>query len=197
MPTADVSRCSKNHYSISSSAHKQDRGRQLDADLLRRAQIDHQLEFRRLLDWQLGRVCAFEYLVDVSCCAPPHVDLIWTITHQPAGLSDEAKFGHQGQALLLGKFDDACALGLDERVVHRGKSLGVRFLYGSEASLELAGIAHRERLYRQSQGRSRELHLLELQAVAGRVGIPEHGDAKEVRQKFLQQLESLGALFGC
>src|SRR5262249_30154752 len=111
--------------------------------------IDQQLEFGRLLDRQLGRVRAFEYLVDVSCGTPPHVDLIWTIAHQPAGLGNESKFGHQGDALLPCKFDDACALGLDERVVHRDKSLRVCFLYGSEASIELAGIAHWERLYRQ------------------------------------------------
>jgi hypothetical protein len=40
------------------------------ADLLRGFEIQRQLEFTRLLDWQLGRLGAFENLADIICEAP-------------------------------------------------------------------------------------------------------------------------------
>jgi hypothetical protein len=45
--------------------------------------------------------------------------------------------------LLPGKFDDARALGLNQRVIHRDDGLGVRLLCGLEACIELTGISHR------------------------------------------------------
>src|SRR5215467_5999260 len=54
-------------HSIRSHQHI---GRDRQADLLGRFEIDHQFEFRRLLDWQIGGLGAFQNLVDISRCTP-------------------------------------------------------------------------------------------------------------------------------
>jgi hypothetical protein len=41
--------------------------RNRQADLLRRFQIDNELELRRLFDWQVSRLCALEDFVDTNC----------------------------------------------------------------------------------------------------------------------------------
>jgi hypothetical protein len=49
--------------SLDHSIHpRQHVGRNREADLFSRLQINHQLDFRRLLDWQIGRVCTFKTL---------------------------------------------------------------------------------------------------------------------------------------
>src|SRR3954454_10338279 len=51
----------------------EDRRGDRQAEGLRSFQIDHQLELVRLLDRQIGRLGAFEYLVDVGCGAPEKI----------------------------------------------------------------------------------------------------------------------------
>src|SRR5262245_39764843 len=41
--------------------------RNFDANSLGRFRVDYQLQFRWPLDWQVGRLCAFEYLVNERC----------------------------------------------------------------------------------------------------------------------------------
>ena len=47
--------------------------RNRQADLLCRFEIDDELELRRLLDRQVGGLCAFQNLVDISGGAPVQV----------------------------------------------------------------------------------------------------------------------------
>jgi len=41
--------------------------RNFDANSFGRFRVDYQLQFRWPLDWQVGRICAFEYLVNERC----------------------------------------------------------------------------------------------------------------------------------
>jgi hypothetical protein len=43
--------------------------RNCQADLLRRVQIDHELEFHRLLNWEIGDLGAIEDLVHIDNCS--------------------------------------------------------------------------------------------------------------------------------
>ena len=56
----------------------------VEAERLRRLKIDDQLEFRRQLHWQLGRLCAFEDAINVASRVPELVDDINTIGYQAA-----------------------------------------------------------------------------------------------------------------
>src|SRR5215211_6442100 len=49
-------------------------------------EIDDQLYFRGLLDWQVAGLCALENLVDVGRCPAIVLFQLWAVTDQAAGL---------------------------------------------------------------------------------------------------------------
>ncbi len=53
-------------------------------DLLRSLHVDHQLEFGGRLHRELAWLLTFEDEISVPCRAPPLIDLIWSVCHQPA-----------------------------------------------------------------------------------------------------------------
>ena len=60
-------------YSITSSARSEQRGRHGEAECFGCLEIDHQLEFGRLLNRQIGRLGAFENLIDVAACTKKQI----------------------------------------------------------------------------------------------------------------------------
>jgi len=54
------------------------------ADLLRRLEIDHQLEFRRLLHRQFGGLGSLQDSVHVICDSPVAVRAVRPVLHEPA-----------------------------------------------------------------------------------------------------------------
>src|SRR5688500_11643399 len=56
------------------------------ADLLCRLHIDHQLELRRLLDRQIGRLCSLQDLVHVVCDAPVAFREVRPVGHEPTAI---------------------------------------------------------------------------------------------------------------
>src|SRR5215475_636478 len=64
----------------------QQRLRNRETDLLRRLEIDHQLEFRGLLDRQIGGLGSLENFVHVICGASVAVCKVPAVGHEAAGL---------------------------------------------------------------------------------------------------------------
>ena len=60
--------------------------RNRQTDLLCRLEIDHQLELRRLLDGQIGRLGSLQYSVYVICDAPVAVRDVRPGGHEPTGI---------------------------------------------------------------------------------------------------------------
>jgi hypothetical protein len=60
--------------------------RNRQADLLRRLEIDHQLELRRLLHRQIGRLGSLQDFVHVICDAPVAVREVRPVGHEPTGI---------------------------------------------------------------------------------------------------------------
>src|SRR6516162_2886349 len=58
--------------------------RHVKTERLGSLEVDHQLELRRLLDWQLLRFGSLEDAVDVACCETALFDIIVTIGDQAA-----------------------------------------------------------------------------------------------------------------
>src|SRR6516165_3094560 len=56
-----------------------------EAESLGGFEIDHQVEFRRLLDRQVAWLCAFENLVDEGCSTMVEFGNVLAVAHQPAG----------------------------------------------------------------------------------------------------------------
>jgi hypothetical protein len=67
-------------YSITSSARTSNEG----GTVLGSLHVDHQLEFGRLLDWQIGRLGVFEDLVDVAACTVEQIGYIGAVDDQSA-----------------------------------------------------------------------------------------------------------------
>src|SRR3990170_2062804 len=59
--------------------------RDREVERLRRLEVDHQLEFGRLLDGKLGGPDALEDLDDVAGSAAEEIDVVGPVTHQAAG----------------------------------------------------------------------------------------------------------------
>src|SRR5215831_12417580 len=85
--------------------------RDRQADLLRRLEVDDQLELCRLLDWQVRGLCAFQDLVDKNSSAPERVDIVWAIGHKPPSLYAFTLSKHCWQAVLCREFCDLLVIG--------------------------------------------------------------------------------------
>src|SRR5690348_16069053 len=63
----------------------EDRWRDCKAERVCSLEIDHQLEFRRLFDWQIGRLGTFQDLSDVTADLLIRSRETWSIADQAAG----------------------------------------------------------------------------------------------------------------
>src|SRR2546423_879341 len=70
-------------------------------------EIDDQLELRRLLDREVGRLRAPEDLVHVRGGPPPEVLVSRVVAHQTAGLYEEPSLVHRRQPMRAGQLHDA------------------------------------------------------------------------------------------
>src|SRR3972149_5120560 len=93
----------------------EDRLRNGEAEGLRRLEVDHQLELRRLLHGEVRRLGALENLVDVVCRAPHEVRSIRRVGHEAAGLNGFGKLGHRGEPGLQGESGNPCPLSVEDR----------------------------------------------------------------------------------
>jgi hypothetical protein len=69
----------------------QHRLRNRHANLLRRLQIDHELELRRLLDGKISRLGTFEDFVHIRSGAPVRFPRVPPVGYKPASLSIEIR----------------------------------------------------------------------------------------------------------
>src|SRR5437870_10609894 len=93
----------------------QQRIRDRQAERLRGPRVDHELEFFRPLDRQLGGLGATQDLSDVDATAAESLTQIRSIAQQAAGFGEFAKERHRWQALLAGEGGDACHVAVDGR----------------------------------------------------------------------------------
>src|SRR5437867_4190722 len=93
----------------------QQRIRDRQAERLRGPRVDHELEFFRPLDRQLGGLGAAQDLSDVDATAAESLTQIRSIAQQAAGFGEFAKERHRWQALLAGEGGDACHVAVDGR----------------------------------------------------------------------------------
>src|SRR5262245_65501560 len=59
-------------------------GRDGEAERLSGEQIADEIEFGRLLDWDVGRLGPTQNLVDITSRAPEQVREVWSVGHQTA-----------------------------------------------------------------------------------------------------------------
>src|SRR5262252_1991729 len=72
--------------------------------------IDHQVEFRRLLDRQVARLGALDNLVDERCGAAEEIGEVLAVAHQPAGLHVVTLREHRRQTVGEGELRELLLL---------------------------------------------------------------------------------------
>jgi len=149
MPTE---RCYSNSVSERSFDHpirpRQHVGRNREADLLRCFQIDHQLEFRRLFDRKVGRLCSFKNFVDHRGYTPLRLTLTRSIRHQATYADIVAPRVYRRQLILSCQLHDLFSIRSHQRML-RHRECGTKRLIGVfERALEFIRGAyfHRENL---------------------------------------------------
>src|SRR6266581_7822294 len=88
-----------------------DRLRNRQPKCLRRLQIDHEFELRRLFYREIGRLGAFQDPVYVGGGTWEEIRRVRVIRHQTTGIDDDLVRIHSRQSVLGGKLDHALALG--------------------------------------------------------------------------------------
>src|SRR5262249_58449478 len=83
-----------------------------------RLEINDQLKFDRLLNWQVARVCSFEDAIYIRGRASELIGLINGIRHQASAHREIFQRKHRWQGPLCDGLDDACPMNRRER---RGK----------------------------------------------------------------------------
>ena len=71
----------------------QHRLRNRETYLFRCLEINRQLELRRLLHGEFGRLGALQNFVNEDCCTFAHIETAWAIGHQAARLRDFPELG--------------------------------------------------------------------------------------------------------
>ena len=89
--------------------------RDFHAERSRRLKIDRQLELRGLLDWELGRRCSAENLVDIVRGLPIEVIQIRPVAHQQTCLRKLFRVRDSGQVVFDRRVRDLLAKQISQR----------------------------------------------------------------------------------
>src|SRR5829696_6937581 len=84
----------------------EERGRDREAEGVRRLHVNIQLELVRLLNGQHGRFSALDNLIHVHCGATQHLHVAWCIGHERAGNSGFAGMHHRRQTPFERRLND-------------------------------------------------------------------------------------------
>jgi hypothetical protein len=98
-------------------------------------EIDHQLEFGRLLDRQIGRLGAFGDAIDIIRGQTVHVGEAGAIGHQTALIDPLPKREYRRQPVVEHHRDEALAISEKDWRVHQQQSVPVSSLDASEGAL--------------------------------------------------------------
>src|SRR5262249_29897667 len=127
--------------------------------------VDHQLEFGGLLDWKIGRLCAFEDLVDVAGGAVNQVGCVCPIGDESASFHIFAKSLKRRQLVGEGEVRNALSISERERVFDGNQRVGVLLSRCRECTIEVVRASHLQRLNLYPQCPACGLRLFE--AIAG------------------------------
>src|SRR5262249_39738173 len=112
-----------------------------EAKCLGRLEVDHELEFRRLLDREVGWPRTLEDLIHVNPGAPPLIRQAWPVRHQASGLHILPGTICGRQAAPCCEVCEPCAMENEQRVRHDEEGPGALFRHRRECAVELVRTA--------------------------------------------------------
>src|SRR5262245_53365938 len=167
------------------------RRRNFEAERLGGFSVDHQLEFGRLLDWKIGRLCAFEDLVDVAGGPVNQVGCICPIGDESASFHIFAKSLKRRQLVGECEVRNALSISERERVFDGNQRVGVLLSRCRECTIEVVRASHLQRLNLYPQCPACGLRLFEDNSGI-RIGrIPKHSHTRKSGKQLLEQFQAL------
>src|SRR6266498_3048286 len=118
-----------------------DRWRDGEAEYLCRLEIEDQLEFARLLDWEISGLSPLENLVDVGRGVSPHVRETRPVTHQSANFDKRSICIHRRQVGSRYKVDEVGPMHTEHRGSKNKKSINLCPPHFHEGTFELIRAA--------------------------------------------------------
>src|SRR5262249_37099531 len=103
------------------------REREGKAECLGSLEVDDQLDLRRLLDWQIGRLLSVENPTGIDARQTVHIRNTAAIAHQPAGLGELAAIENHGYRIALRQSDQLIALAEEKCICVDKKPSGLLF----------------------------------------------------------------------
>jgi hypothetical protein len=88
--------------------------RHLDAERLRRAQVDHKFNPGRLHDRQVGRFCALENAARIDAGLPVRIRNAGSVAHQAAGRGELAPFINRRRCMACCQHDELLAPDIED-----------------------------------------------------------------------------------
>jgi hypothetical protein len=92
------------------------RRRHVEAERFRGRQVHDQIEFGRLLDREVARLCPAQNLVDIVGGPPEHVRKVWSIGHQTPRFDEVPRPVHRRKPLAQRRDVDSDPVGICEGV---------------------------------------------------------------------------------
>src|SRR6266446_5584507 len=105
---------------------REQRRRDGEAECLSRGQIDNEIEFGRLLDRKIARLCTTKNFIDILASTPEQVRKIRCIRHQTSRFDEFPKTVHCRQSCGYRQSIDPNAIGVHEGVAHDVKRIRAR-----------------------------------------------------------------------
>src|SRR5215471_4730310 len=170
---------------------REQRRRDRQAEGLCRLEVDHQLELRRLLHWQVSGLGTFEDLVDIRGGTAKVLGHGRPVESEATRAHVFALRVHHRQMGSRGKVRDPYPLENEHGI--REKQEGASALPGhcGEGALDVLRPSRLQDLQLQPQCARRTSRLVH-EGLGGPVDrVPEHGDAAESRNDLLEQLQLL------
>src|SRR5262249_43640793 len=163
--------------------------RNREADQLGCFQIDDELELRRLLYGKVGRLGSLQDFVDQS----GGVSAIGTgarpVRHKTTAVHKISPSIYRRQPIISRKVDDSFLTGNSRRAQRHRESDAPRLSRRFERTLVFVGATYLHRIDLQTQFSCRELAFFPLWYRAGRLWIPQHRNAGQLRHGFLEKLQ--------
>src|SRR5262245_27855997 len=118
-------------------------GRNRQSYLLGGFQIDYELEFFWLLDWEIGGISAFQNLIHINGGPPKRVAPARAIAHKPAGFHILSPLVYHRESALYRQFCNLCSQVAGEGARYHHKAcVGASLNCHSECSLQILWTEH-------------------------------------------------------
>src|SRR5580700_3945913 len=131
---------------------REHRGRHLDAERARSLQIDDELEFGQLSNWEVGGLRALEDAAGIDADLLKHVHEVGSVAHQPTGFDKVTDAISRRNFVARRQSDKLPAAAGEECVWGDEEGLDVIARHGGEGRVYLAAGRRVENLESQSDG---------------------------------------------